>query len=334
MKVLFTVGYPLSWARGGFTVQVENTKKELEAQGVSVEWVDFSGRSDQKGDILHCWGPVFSDVMWRATHARGMKRVVTCLPPNGMISPDLKNYAEKVTRKILLAGLGHIRLFGRMGVGMEDADAFIFLNQAERKYANYVYGWPAEKSHVIPEGVDDCFFNVSEPPDLLDGLLYPSYICPRKNQVEVAKAAKREKIRVFFAGGDQGECPGYLDRFMREVDNEYAVWLGDVSDREQLAGLYKKAYGTFLASDYDNQGIILLESLAAGKPAMGPDLPALRSYFGDRINYCPSAKSSRFSIALKEFDSFCRSGGMHTMDVLRWSDVGARVQDVYRSILK
>jgi glycosyltransferase involved in cell wall biosynthesis len=333
MKVLFTVSYPLSWAKGGFTVQVENTKRELEALGIEVEWVDFSGASSPQGDILHCWGPVFSDVMWRSAGALGMKRVVTCLPPNGMMRPGLKTVAERAARKVLLAGLGEVRLFGRMGVGATDADAFIFLNQAERLYANYVYGWSSEKSHVIPEGVDNCFFNVPEPSDRLDGLLYPSYICPRKNQVEIARVAKRERIPVFFAGGAQGESPSYFESFKNALDDEYAIWLGDIADREQLAAMYKKTHGTFLASDYDNQGIILLESIAAGKPAMGPDLPALRSYFGDRIHYCPSAKSSRFPAALKKFDLFCRSGGKQTMDVLRWSDVGKQVLNVYKTVL-
>ncbi|MBM4153013.1 MAG: glycosyltransferase family 4 protein [Kiritimatiellaceae bacterium] len=333
MKVLFTVSYPLSWAKGGFTIQIEKTKEALEAQGVSVEWVDFSGGTTPSADLIHYWGPPPCDYMWNSAKAMGMKSVVTFLSPQGFFKPRYKDYLVRCVRNGVRRGLGAHRLFGRMGLGLESADSFIVLNEAECRYVQFMYGWPASKCHVIPEGVDDCFFQSHNPVNQLDGLLYPSYICPRKNQVEVARLAKKEKIRVYFAGGAQGESPDYFAQFQQELDGNHAIWLGEITNRQQLATLYQSTLGTFLASDYDNQGIILLESLACGKPVMGPDLPSLRSYFGDHIHYGPSAKSVAFADALNRFNQFCRSGGTQTMHILSWGDVGRQVLDVYQKVL-
>lgn len=334
MKILFAVNYPLSWAKGGFTVQVEQTRTALQKAGVEVEWVDYAGFSHQTADVVHFWGSPSSEPMWNAARAMGLKTVVTFLAPKGMVDTSLGAVAEKIVRRGLVGVLGASRLFARMGIGMDAADAWILLNSAERQYVNFMYGWPFRKCHVIPNGVEDCFFDHTPLSERLDGLLYPSYICPRKNQVEVAQIAKKEKICVYFVGGAQGESPEYFEQFKRELDGTYAVWLGEITSPHELATLYRRSLGTFLASDYDNLPLILLESLASSRPVMGPASVPVRSHFGDAISYCHSAKANAFPGQLREFYKFCKGGRKQDFPVLSWSEVAKQIIDVYESVLK
>jgi glycosyltransferase involved in cell wall biosynthesis len=333
MKVLFDVNYPLAWAEGGFSIQIRQTKLALEKLGVEVEYVDYFAEKAQRADVLHYFGIPANMIMYRAARAMGMKQVITFLAPAGLMQPAWSDYVKRAVRKALIRGFGSQRLFGKMGIGVEQANAFIVLNRAEKNYAMFYYGWPSQITHVIPEGVDDVFFDETVAARHRDALFYPSYICPRKNQVEIAKVAKELKIKVLFAGKDQGEYPEYFNDFQKELDGEYAVWLGEVRDRRELAALYKGTLGTFLASDFDNQPLVLLESLASGRPAMGPDLPSIRSHYGGAIHYSPSAKSSSFPAALAEFNRFCRQGGKQTMNVSSWGDIGKSVYEIYKNVL-
>lgn len=334
MKVLFDVGYPLAWAEGGFSIQILQTEQELSKLGVEVQWVDRRSSEVPKADIIHYFGAPSSVIMYRAAKSMGLRSVVSILPPHGFVRPSVRDYMLRGMHKTLRTMLGPVRTFGRMGMGYEDADAFILLNEAEKNYVTFAYGWPAEHCHVIPNGVDDAFFDASIAPEPVDGLFYPSYICPRKNQVEIAQLAKSRKIKVVFAGRAQGEYPAYFEAFKRELDDQHAVWLGEIRDRRRMAALYRGAQGTFLASRYENQGLILLESLACGKPVMGPDLPALRTFFRDCIQYCPPVGSAGFGPALEAFERYCHQGGKQRMDVPRWGEIAQRVQRVYEQVLQ
>ncbi len=334
MKVLFDVGYPLAWAEGGLSIQIRHTQSALEALGVEVAWVDYHKETLPVADIVHYFGAPKSIITYRAGRSLGFRSVCSILPPHGFCQPALRDHVLRVVHRGIRRGLGPLRTFGRMGMGFEDADAFIMLNEAERNYVAFMYGWPLDKCHVVPNGVDDIFFDETVVPEKVDGLFYPSYICPRKNQVEIARLAKQLKIKVVFAGRAQGEYPAYFADFERELDGEYATWLGEVRDRSQMAALYRGARGTFLASKYENQGLILLESLACGKPAMGPDLPALRTFFRDHIAYCSPVGSDTFASDLQSFDRFCAEGGRQEMKVMRWHDIARQVHRIYEQVLQ
>ncbi len=333
MKVLFDVGYPLSWAEGGFSVQIRQTKLALERLGVEVSWVDYHGASIQDADLIHYFGGPATLATYRSGKALGRPAVVSYLAPHGFIKPTIRDYGKRWLRAGLRKAFGSLRLFGCMGIGFEDADAFILLNQAEYCYTTFTYQWPKSRCHIIPNGVDAVFLDASIEPEPVDGLFYPSYICPRKNQVELARLAKALHVRVVFAGRAQGEFPAYFEVFQKELDGQYAVWLGEIRERRRMAALYRGALGTFLASQYDNQGLVLLESLACGRPVMGPDLPSVRTHFGDAIRYCPQVRSKSFGDSLVAFEDFCRGGGQQSVAVPSWHEIGQEVLGVYKRVL-
>jgi alpha-1,3-rhamnosyl/mannosyltransferase len=57
-------------------------------------------------------------------------------------------------------------------------------------------------------------------------------------------------------------------------------YLGRVSDQE-LSSLYRAAHAVVIPSLYEGFGLVLLEALAAGVPALASDLPALRELAGE-----------------------------------------------------
>lgn len=333
MKVLFNVRYPLAWARGGFGVLIERLKTSLDELDVDIQFVDYTSEETQCADVIHYWGLPSCQTMWHASDMLGMKRVVTYLGPAMAGTPTVKNHIQRLVRSGLVKGLNSSRLFGCMAIGVEDADAFLFQNEAERRYAMFMYGWDPLRCHVVPNGVDDIFFDESIAPETTNALFYPAYICPRKNQVAVARAAKKEQVPVVFIGVDQGEYPEYFEEFKREVDDKYVIWLGEIKDQRRFAALYRGSLGTFLASEAENLPLVFPQSLACGRPVMCTKLPSVESFFGDQIQYCSPATDPHFSWHLKGFYDFCLSGGTQQVDLLSWKDVGQQMLSIYQSIM-
>jgi glycosyltransferase involved in cell wall biosynthesis len=58
-------------------------------------------------------------------------------------------------------------------------------------------------------------------------------------------------------------------------------------DREQLAGLYRRAVIVLLPSDREGFGLPLVEAMACGTPVVASGIPALREIGGDAAVYCP-----------------------------------------------
>lgn len=334
MNVLFDIGYPFAWLKGGVNVLILQVKDALESLGVNVQWLRYDEPELKTADVIHYWGGFPpSKMVWDTAKALGMKRVITHLGPAGGENHGAKEYAQKFIRLALIKTLGEGRLFGCVGIGVSDADAYIFQTEAECNHASFVYGWDPKRCHAMPNGVDDVFFDESIVPEQTNALFYPAYICPRKNQVAVARAAKQQKVPVAFVGVDQGGYPEYFEQFENEIDNKYVIWLGEVQDQRRFAALYRGSLGTFLASEAENLPLVFPQSIACGRPVMSSKLTSVESYFKDRIMYSPRGSEAGFPEALRKFYEFCLSGGTQDVDVFPWSDVGEKMIDIYKNIL-
>jgi glycosyltransferase involved in cell wall biosynthesis len=335
MRVLFHCNYPLAWAPGGHEVQVRRTESSLKARGVKVQWLHAEDPAEAKGQILHYWTRPPNDQHCELARKKGMRLIVSeCLQAS-----VLHHRAGWTIRGVLRPALRRIMgrgLYGTLGVGIyRVCDAALVLNQAEADYLVTVYGADPNKVHVVPNGVEDLFFDKSIEPDVFDGLIYLAYITPRKNSVEVARAAKASGVPVRFVGGPSNCSEEYLQAFCREVDGRTVVWEKAVNDRRRICALLRGASGAFLASRNESQPLALLESLACGTPVMAPDLLAIRSsYVGDRICYGHTADQPVFARDLRSFYEQCSEGLVQDVEVPSWHDVSARIESIYRSVLK
>lgn len=142
----------------------------------------------------------------------------------------LRKYLKSVLRRVMGPGL-----FGTLGMGIYNhADALITLNAAEQHYMINVYGAAADRTHVIPNAVHNDFFPpYSTTATHSDTLLYPGYISARKNQLEVARAAKRTCIPIHFFGGAQSHGDAYFDAFKKEIDNRWIRRSSEANNRKK-----------------------------------------------------------------------------------------------------
>ena len=178
------------------------------------------------------------------------------------------------------------------------------------------------------------FFDPTVPVEPFAGLLYIGYICERKNSVAVARAARLAHVPVKFVGGAPfGANDPYVDEFKSLVDGHAVQWAGEITRREQLAGMIRGARGVLLASQSEASPLSLLEALACQRPVMASALRNLRAYYGDAICYCQQPDRPGFPGELRAFFDRCQQGLVQTFPVSRWAEVGAAYARVYRQVL-
>lgn len=330
MRVLFYVGYPLAWAKGGHALQILESKRALERLGCEVRWLHHEDLELPEADIVHYWTRPPNDFHWRLARQHGLKLVISEYHQAAVLRPRWSWPPRRWLAGGLRRALGR-NLFAFFGAGIYgECDAAIAVTDAEADYMRVVFGAAADKVHAIPNGADDVFFDSTIAPESRDSLLYVGYICERKNSVAVAKAAVAAGVPITFAGGAPfGEADAYVAEFKSLVDGTRVSWLGEISDRRRLAALIRGSRGVVLASQNEGLPLSVLEALACGKPVLCSNLPNLRAYYGDAIDYCHQPDRPEFLAELKTFNRRCQEGYRREFAVPRWDDVGRAILDIY-----
>ena len=333
MKILYYIGYPLAWAKGGHAVMINETIREVASLGVETAWLHHEDPEPPAADILHYFARPPSDQHWQLARQRGIKIIVDEFHQSGLLRPRWMWHTRGALARVFprLIGRG---LYATMGVDVyRHLDAAIAVTPTEADYIRIVMGTPADRIHLVPGGVDDIFFDHTITPESFNGLLYVANITPRKNALEVAREAKKARVPVKFLSMPGAPEDDYMRAFAREVDNLHVFWDATVTDRRRLVAMYRGALGTFLASRNEGLPLCLLESMAAGTPIMSPDLPNLRAHFKDAVLYIPAPGQPGFGAALRGFHDECRRGIRQTNTALRWNEVARKLVDVYSRVL-
>lgn len=334
IRVLHYVGYPLGWAPGGHALQIRETLAGMREFGVEHTWLHHEADDYPEADLLHYWGRPPHDQHWRLARARGLKLVISEYHQQGVLRPrwtwPLRGQARLWLRRM---GGG---IYSSLGAEIyPQVDAAIAATPYEARYMRVVFGSPAGKTHVVPNGVSDVFFDGSIEPVPFEGLVYSAYISRRKNCLEVARAARRNRIPVKFVGGVSEEDSRYVAAFRNEVDNETVFWTGELQSPEAIAAQLRGAKGLVLASRNEAVGISALEAMACGRPVLVSRLPNLVDYYRDAVEYCAPGHEAGFGRDLRAFWERCYAGTAQNgpFDLWRWRDVSRAVYDLYGKIL-
>lgn len=290
MKVLIDHPNPFLLAHGGFQIQIEQTRKALEAKGVEVEWLRWWDAS-QRGDIIHFFGRPYPAYITLAQQ-RGMKVVISEL----LTSMGSRSAPARLAQKSLIA-LCRTLLPADFTAKMSwdayrEVDAATALTTWEKQLMVEMFGAPPERVHVIPNGVEDMFFQRTsdheEGMGRSDYLVCTAAITPRKRIVELAAAAMNARTPLWVIGSPYSDSDPYYLRFLKIVRESEGIvrYEGAVLDRDRLATIYRSSRGFVLLSCMESQSLSALEATASGCPLLLSDLPWARASFGNSSRYC------------------------------------------------
>ena len=253
------------------------------------------------GDIIHFAGRPAADYITFA-HGQGCKVVVAeLLTATGSRSRSelaLQKMAIRIFRKILPATFAARMAWDAYRL----ADACIANTAWEAHLMHYLFDAPKERIHVVPNGVEEIFLN-SVSAARGPWLVCTATITERKRVLELAEAAVRARTPLWIIGKPYADFDAYARKFFALAKQQPQIlrYEGAVSDRVQLARIYREARGFVLLSAMETRSLSAEEAAACECPLLLSDLPWARSTFGGHAGYCPVASVERTAGFLRKF---------------------------------
>jgi glycosyltransferase involved in cell wall biosynthesis len=301
VKVLLDCHTAFQLAHGGAQIQIEQTKRALEASGVEVEFLRWWDDT-QSGDVIHHFGR-FAPVLIRLAQEKGIRVVVadllTAQGSRSRLEIEARRFVSRTAEAFMPRGLAE-----RMGwETYRRADACVALTKWEAWLMQRMFGAPPERVHVVPNGVEEIFLN-APPATRGPWLVCTATITERKRVLELARAAVAAQTPVWIIGKPYSETDPYYRAFLEvaRAHPQFVRYEGSIADRAQMAAVYRAARGFVLFSTMESLSISALEAAAAECPLLFCDLPWARTVFGNDARYCRVSKSTAvLAPALRKF---------------------------------
>jgi glycosyltransferase involved in cell wall biosynthesis len=332
MKVLIDHQTPFKLAHGGLQIQIERTKQALEVVGIEVDYLRWWDDA-QTGDVIHFFGranPSHIDF----AHTKGIKHVMSELLTGQGSRTRKQLQVQSVVEKAIRTFVPPIFLANFRWDAYHKTDACVFLTEWEAEVARMLFAPPANRVHVVANGVEPEFFPAGgAAPRRGDELVCTATITERKRVLELAEAAVEAQVPVRILGKPYGEDDPYYRRFLALASEspEFVRYGGGVSDRRELARTYQSARGFVLLSTMESLSLSALEAAASGCPLLLSDLPWARCTFGENASYCPVAEARITAQALRIFYNLADSLPKPALPC-RWADVARQLASIYRSL--
>jgi len=300
--------------------------------GVAVEplrWWDET----QTGDIIHYFGLMPADQIQFARQKK-IKVVIA----NLLTAPGSQTEWQRRLRRWFRWG---VETFGPRLVadafGWKSyrlADACIALTPWEKHLMEYKFGAAPEKIFVVPNGVEEVFFQ-SPPVARSAWLVCTATITERKRVLELAAAAVAAQTPVWIIGRAYEDSDAYAQKFfmLAKSHPQFIRYEGDVSDRAELAKIYRAARGFVLLSAMESLSLSALEAAACGCPLLLSNLSWACSAFAGAAEFCPVTDSiSTTAAVLKDFYAAAPQL-LPPPKPATWPDVARQFKTVYERVL-
>jgi len=332
MRVLFYHLTPFALAHGGLQTQILQTRQALETLGAQVEFLRWWDQG-QAGDILHFFGRVGVSTLQLA-QARGMKVVQAELLTEQGSRSRARLKLRKAVRQVMAAASPKFcgSLFNWDSYRL--ADACVALTEWEAFLMKELYGAPSERTHVVPNGVEDVFLK-SPPAKRGPWLVCTATITERKRVVELAEAAVHARTPLWIIGKPYSEADACAQRFvaLAKAHPDTLRYEGPIGDRARLAQVYREARGFVLLSAMESLSLSALEAAACECPLLLSRLPWATTVFRENACYCPVASpAARTAAFLRQFYD-AAPGLKPPPRPLTWLEVGQQLKRLYETLL-
>lgn len=217
------------------------------------------------------------------------------------------------------------------------ADHVIAATRTEQRAIARVFGVPLDRIRVIPNGIDDVYFD-ADPGAFraLSGLgqyvLSVGVINRLKGQREVLKGARSVGLPSVFVGRARDPGDPYVAAFRREVAAADDVrWYESLEDA-LLASAFAGADVFALPSRSEGLPLAALEAQAGGARLVLSDLPQHREVFGAGATYCRYGDVGGVTAALRSALANDRPTVI-TPIAWSWRSVAVAMQAAYRDAM-
>jgi glycosyltransferase involved in cell wall biosynthesis len=231
---------------------------------------------------------------------------------------------------------------------LKAADAVIAVSECTKRDALRLYGIPADKVHVIYEGVDPKFAPITDPTRLAEVrstfqlphhfILHLGTIEPRKNLPLLFDIVAQSKQPLVVAG-KLGWLTDPILAKVKELGVEDRVhFTGYVAD-EDLPALISAADVLAMPSKYEGFGLPVLEAMACGVPVVASNTSSLPEVGGEAVLYArPDDARSWINLLDRvrddaELRSSLRERGLRQAAKFTWAEAARQTAAVYRRVV-
>jgi glycosyltransferase involved in cell wall biosynthesis len=337
------LSYPMLFQRlGGLQVQVRETVGALREMGIDARLFDVTSEKLSEYDVVH----VFSAI-------NGVERIVEAAKDVGkpvvLSSVIHASDARAARHRARLASWLTGRITGweyKTGYdqtrrAIDLADRIVALGEFEAEFVAHHFDQQRDKIRIVPNGIARRFFTADpraflEKTGLPQGyLLCAASVSPYKNQLGLVRAAKGLSVPIVLIGPCATEHQAYLAQCRTEAGSQLH-YIGPLQyDDPLLASAYAGAGVTVLPSRTEVMPLSILESLAAGTPAvvtrhqslgLAPQPPLYTEV--DPENTAAIRDAIDAAIAVRTSSEQCRSIVAH----LDWARVAQMIAAIYREL--
>lgn len=173
--------------------------------------------------------------------------------------------------------------------GCRKAELVLALNEHQKEILVEKYGISERDVIVIGGGYDsDIFYPlVKKNSSNIIKLIYAGKLSFSKGVPSLIKAYSKidfneNKVELLLAGSGSGEEEKII-KDMAAASKKEIKFLGPLTQRE-LADIFRNSDVFVLPSFYEGFSLVLIEALACGLVAVSTDLPAIKSWLGNKAN--------------------------------------------------
>jgi glycosyltransferase involved in cell wall biosynthesis len=332
MKILFNCPLPFALAHGGMQTQIEQTQAALIALGLEVEplrWWDTT----QRGDLIHFFGRM------PAEHIKlARKKKLPVVIGELLTGAGSRSNSQLGLQKFINGAIKRIvpRTFTAPfnWESYQLADAVIANTSWEAHLMTYLFAAPPQRIHIVPNGVEEVFLN-SPAAERGKWLVCTATITERKRVTELAEAAVQAQSPVWIIGKSYADSDPYAQQFftLARKNPQFVRYEGAISNRAQLAKIYREARGFALLSTMETRSLSAEEAAACGCPLLLSDLPWARATFNEHAVYCPIVSPAQTTRFLKSFYQSAPEIKPPPRPAT-WQDVASQLKTIYESVVK